>query len=289
MDGSIYGGAAFGAYDDERSSGLRREALTARLAVSRDVLMEACLLRYAAYRSSGYVDEKTNPAFFIDEYDSDAVSKTIVIYKDDVPAATVRACVYDPATALPESHTLPAMSMFDTEIRQLLGEVRLSHRPARAVEITRMARHPDFAKNNEVILAVMRIIGYLVLHFDADIVFTAIKENHVPFYRRMGLRKVTEPQDYPKLNVRTLLMAFFRRHHILTQQRASLLDAVSVDDDIYDDLFSGYLVPLFGGDQNSGMLDCMFNRHQADVTVPAVVANAAMMSSRASYGQRLAA
>jgi hypothetical protein len=259
MDGSLYSGGDVQVFRTLHYSQSEDDLLTARLAISPDILTEAAFLRHAAYRSAGYVDDNMNPLNFIDKYDSYVTSKTVVVYKGGVPAATVRACLYDPASNLSGLNTLPAMNMFEEEIKTLMDDARLHDRPARAVEITRMARHPDFAKHNDVILAVMRMIGYLVLHFDADLVFTAIKENHVPFYRRMGLRKITEPRDYPNLNVQTLLMAFFRRQSV-TRQRTCLLDAVPLEDDTYHDLMAGELASI-GGYGSSAMLDRMFNRN----------------------------
>lgn len=215
----------------------------ARLASTPETLNEAFELRHAGYLSYGYIDPKEDGLFF-DEYDSRDSCKTVVVYKDGVPAAAVRVCLFDPIGGTPGAYSIPATAIFHDEITALLSRVKQQDRPPRAVEVTRLARHPDYGEDRNLLYALFRTVGYLIVHFDADLVVTAVRANHMPFYRRLGLRKIEEPRAYPNLNFHTGLMACFRNKFADVQAQVPLFRNISRHDPFYRPFMAGELMPI---------------------------------------------
>ncbi len=218
--------------------------LTARLADNVHLLREAWSLRHAAYASHGYIETKSD-GLFKDDYDLQPSAKTFLVYKDSMPAATARVSLYDPASDIAGAHSIPAMDVFSSEIAEALGGL-VKHRLPKALEVMRLARHPDYSKDNDLVFALFRIVGYMVFHFDVDAIVSAVRENHIPFYRRMGFERLTEPRAYPKLNFKTCLMMSERRKLEALQQRFSAFRTVSLDGTGYEDFFAGLPVSIYG-------------------------------------------
>jgi hypothetical protein len=220
------------------------DRLEACLAMTETVKKQAYTLRHDGYLSVGYI-EAQKQGFLRDQYDNYRSSKTIVLYKNGAAAASARVCLLDPASKVPGAAAVPAHEMFGNEINELLQGMGTADRPARAVEITKLARHPDFMKDNDLVFAMFRMTGYLILHFDADVVLTSVRASHVPFYKRLGFRNIAEPRPHPKLNVATGLMACFRDSYDGVQKTVPVMNALSSDDDIYPRFMGGELVPVF--------------------------------------------
>lgn len=220
------------------------ENIHARLAINETTRREAYALRHDGYLSHGYIDARPD-GLFSDKYDEYANSKTIVVYKNFVPAGSVRVCVFDPSSQAYGADQIPAADIFRKEILELLRGLRPGGQMGRAVEITRLTRHPDFASDNEIVSALFRIAGYLVLEAQADAVLSAVRPNHAKFYRRMGFQKIEEPREYPGLNFLTGLMACFLRNYEGVKQSVSILEAVSLEDDAYAALNRGDLISVF--------------------------------------------
>lgn len=234
------------------ASGLRAELikarngdrLEARLAVTRTVRKQAYTLRHDGYLSAGYIEAKKQRTLR-DKYDDYRSSKTIVLYKNSVAAASARVCLFDPASEIPGAESVPALEMFRAEITELLEGMGRGNRPARAVEITKLARHPDFTKDNDLVFAMFRMTGYLILHYDADVVLTVVRPSHIPFYKRLGFHNVADPRPHPTDNVTLALMACFRASYDGVQKTVPVLNALSPEDDILPRFLSGELVPVF--------------------------------------------
>ncbi len=220
------------------------DKLEARLAITETVKKQAYTLRHEGYLSVGYI-EAQKQGVLRDKYDNYRSSKTIVLYKNGKAAASARVCLLDPASKIPGAAEIPSNEMFGEEITELLQGLGVGNRPGRAVEITKLARHPDFMKDNDLVFAMFRMTGYLILHFDADVVLTSVRASHVPFYKRLGFQKIAEPRPYPKLNVETALMACFRSSFEGVQKTVPVMNALSSDDDIYPRFMGGELVPVF--------------------------------------------
>ena len=270
MDGSTYGGLLI--RDGLKTSGDRVAdgALTAQLAASETVLRDAWRVRHAAYSSQGYIEPRAS-GMFVDECDHYPSSKTVVIYKHDAPVATVRVCLYAPQSGISGTDAVPAMDVFHDEITTLLPPFSDDGRPARAVEVMRLARHPDVATEHEPVFALFQMVGYLILLLQADAVISAVRAHHMPFYRRLGFQKVTEPRPYPKLRFLTGLMACLRREGEGIEASMPILRMLSHHDAVYQDFVSGRRVPVLGAERFPSGLGRLFNAVPDPAVQPAVM------------------
>lgn len=257
MDGSICGDLLLRPTHQTTLTDGAGGGITARLALNEEVLREAWSVRYAAYFSNGYI-EPTATALFEDQYDYKDSSKTVVVYKNDAPVATVRVCLYAPDSGIPGAKTIPAMDVFYDEIVGLFRHSRLRNPLTRGAEVMRLSRHPDLRADYEPVFALFRMVGYLLLHFDADVVISAVRTHHVPFYRRMGFQQMTEPRPYPRLKFETGLMACARNDGQTLKDSLPVLGLVSKHDGSYADFLAGRRVPVFGTEYAPPPLSGMF-------------------------------
>lgn len=221
------------------------ETLEARLAINDKVKNDAYTLRHNVYVSAGFIEAR-QCGILHDHFDDLPSSKTIVLYKNGAAAASARVCLLDPTGKTPGATTIPASKVFGDEIAELLRGMGQGNRPARAVEVTKLARHPDFLKENNLVFGMFRMAGYLILHFDADAVLTSVRANHIPFYRRLGFQEVAKPRAYPGLdNIQGGLIACFRSSYEGVQRNVPVMNALSSDDGIYSRFMEGELVPVF--------------------------------------------
>lgn len=245
MDGSTFGGLLVRPESEISFDNGSGPEITAKLAVSHDVLREASAVRYAAYAAHGLIDPSEN-GMLTDHWDAYPSTKTIVVYKNSVPVATVRVCLYAPASGIPGSDAVPAMDVFHDEIVDCYHSMPTRNREARAIEVARLARHPDLGSDDLPVFALYRMVSYLVLHFEADAVIVAVQKRHIPFYRRLGFQRRSELRPYAKLKVEGALMACVRKEGEELQQSLPVLGLVSKDDSNYYDFLAGRRVPVFG-------------------------------------------
>jgi hypothetical protein len=233
---------------DNRSKWIKTTSLSkieARLAITDKVKNDAYTLRHDSYASAGFI-ETQECGVLQDHFDSLPSSKTIVLYKNGVAAASARVCLLDLTGKTPGATTIPSSKIFGEEITKLLCGMNRGNRPACAVEVTKLARHPNFLKDNNLVFGMFRMAGYLILHFEADAVLTAVRANHIPFYRRLGFQEVAEPRPYPGLNnIKGGLIACFRSSFEGVQHNVPVMNALSSDDGIYSRFMDGELVPVF--------------------------------------------
>ena len=213
-----------------------------QLANTPEARRHAYKIRHDAYLSYNYITPRESGQFS-DKYDDRQNIATVLVSKNGEPAATVRVCLYDSLGRLPDADRVPAMEIFESEIRALTcddqGRGRL-----RAVEITRLARRCDLANDKAVISALFRAVGYLILAYDADIVLNACRPHHIPMYRRFGFRKIEEPRQYPNLTYKAALLACFRSSYDQAQSTLPFLRGISVHDSAYEHLLNGEIVEI---------------------------------------------
>jgi hypothetical protein len=251
MDGSLFGKGLDAVRPPQVVRNFNDQPiLEARLALTPETLNEAFELRHAGYLSYGYIDAKED-GLFSDEYDGRDTCRTVVLYKDGVPAAAVRVCLFDPFGGTPGADSIPATAIFHDEITALLGRVGQQNRPPRAVEVTRLARHPDHAEDRSLVYALFRTVGYLILYYDADLVVTAVRAHHMPFYRRLGLQKMEEPRAYPNLKFDTGLMACFRNKFDDVQAQVPLFRGITRNDRFYRPFISGQTMLINPAEQTA--------------------------------------
>lgn len=220
-------------------------AIEAQLALGPKLSEVAYRLRYDAYFRGGFIPGNTN-GMFSDEFDSMGNCRTVIVFKGGVPAATIRITRHDPSGSREDQHDLPAMKMFGSEIRSILQAICPADRPARALEINRLARSPQYSKNIDVVFALFRVAGYLFLNFNADVVFNAVRSHHAPMYRRFGFQQLEEPKQYPGLAMKTGLMASFSPGHAALIDGQPFLRGIATTDEAYAGLIAGERVAIFG-------------------------------------------
>jgi len=217
---------------------LRDDEIQLQLALTDLTRKHAYKIRHEGYLSYNFIVPDST-GLFEDAYDGRPNVRTVVAYKDDKPAATVRVCLFDPSGAFPGADKLPAMEIFDEEIRALTGVPGGPNRPKRAVEVGRLARAPEFANDKKLIHALFRAVGYLVLYFKADIVLNACRPHHMPMYRRFGFQNIQEPRLYPGLTFEAGLMACERGAYGSACEKLPFLRRISPLDDAYQSLICG--------------------------------------------------
>lgn len=245
MDGSTYGKLLPENQISVSNIEEPSDGITARLAVSPDVWRDAWTVRHAAYAASGLIDAKES-GLLVDEWDTLPSTKTIVIYKNGMPVSTARVCLYAPDSGVVGANAVPAMDVFKDDIVDLHRRMPSDHDRPRAVEIARLARHPDLGADHQPVFALYRMASYLVLHFQADAVIAAVQKHHVPFYRRLGFQRISDLRPYAKLKVEGALMACVRPENGELREVLPVLRLVSAQDSNYHDFLAGYRVPVFG-------------------------------------------
>lgn len=249
MDGSLYSGklnhytTALPPTRKSDTQSADHPTVYAKLATSDDDLDVATALRYEAYAAVGYLG-KLKSQRYSDKYDLQSTSKTLILYHERVAVASARVCALDRGAAADQTDSIPAYEMFGPEIESYLKSLTIAGGSGRAIEVTRLSRHPDFARSIMITQALFRMIGYLILHLEAHVMLAAITTNHVPFYRRMGFSLIAEPRDYPGLDVQTALMACACQSHTPIRGLLSPISALSRHDDIYGRFLDGAMVAV---------------------------------------------
>ncbi|MFA6057430.1 MAG: hypothetical protein WC756_04470 [Taibaiella sp.] len=161
-------------------------------------MSDAFKLRYLAYKNAGAINENA-AAEFKDKYDLQANAKTCLIYEENVPVASSRACVYSKEHDFLQ---IPAFEVYKEEIEKEIGLDKM------IVESNRFVIHPDKVNSKYLFKVPFRFIILNVLKFSSDYIITAVRPKHVPLYRRfLGLEPISTPQKYPGINVEMIMMA----------------------------------------------------------------------------------
>ena len=222
------------------------EDTEAQIAWTDDLRQRAYRIRYQGFADGGFIAQDQEA--MIDKFDYEDSSVTVLLFRDGSPAATIRICLYDPGGVWTSATELPGMVIFRDEIFQLAKQLDTDHRSARIIEITRLARDPAFANDKTIILSAFRIVAYLRLHYDADVMINVVRAHHMPMYRRLGFQKLEEPRPYPNLtNYEAGLMAMFRPDYENALKRIGLTSGISCTDETYVRLMKGERVSVLDG------------------------------------------
>jgi len=271
MDGSIYGVELNPLNDAVSLRSEPKDGLTARLALTEEHLRDAWGIRHDAYAAQGLIKPRSD-GLLADESDFWPSVNVIVIYRDGVPVATTRVCLYEPQGGIKGADYVPAMAVYPDEVRQLYETVPANGRHARVVEIARLARHPDIGADSEPVFGLLRMACYMLLHMDADAAISAVQKHHIPFYRRLGVESVTEPRRHPKFDAEVALLACVRKPEGHLRDSLKILGLVSKSDSSYYDFVSGERVPVFGTGQApaevTGFMGGRFERAQGTRRMP---------------------
>ena len=220
------------------------EDTTALIATTPELQIQAYRIRHEGYLFYNYITPRDG-GLFMDAYDRAENERTVIIYRGTKAAATIRVCLRDRYGTWPDADKVPAMEIFQDEILELEEKAIRIGRPGRVIEITRFACDPAFSNDRSLIICAFRIVAYLRLYFDADIMLNAVRPHHMPMYRRLGFRKIEEPRQYPNLTYKAGLMAMFPEQYEEALRKIGFPEGVSVSDPVYARLMAGELVPVF--------------------------------------------
>ena len=230
--------------------------LTARLALDERTRTDAFSVRHESYLASGYLDPKPN-GLYLDEYDDMPNSQTVVIYRQSRPVASIRVSILDTDPAVHGWDDVPALHLFPEELGDLMNRVNAGYeaaaraggprKHARALELNRLVRHPDFKDDSELVFVLFRFATYMVLHHDVDYALSCVRRNHMPFYRRViRLENVAGPRHYPGLKFATHLVACSREKYASVVRDVPIFNSAKITQGGYDRLFDGETVNVFG-------------------------------------------
>jgi len=221
------------------------ERVTLQIANTPELMEIVYRLRHDSYVSQGFLEPKVS-RLFADEWDRMPHFFSFLAFVDDKPAASGRISICTPAAPFRERTETTAMEIFPTEIVELAEAFRIDRKPTVIVEVSRLTQHPDFSKSNsDPLFAIFRATFYSLLLADADILISAVRRHHIPFYKRIGFQKITEPRPYQKLKFETALMAGFKQSFPLFSQVIPIFQCIRKTDSIYERLFAGERVRIF--------------------------------------------
>lgn len=212
-----------------------------RRALDATTRRDAYALRHASYLASDYIDARPD-GLFSDRYDRLSSSHTIVVYQDERAVASVRVCFLS-------SNTLdasPAGVTFPEEVAGLLADLPRRRGRAQAAEITRLVRSPAAENNQGLAFLLLRLAGYLGLQEDVSLVMSCVRQNHVPFYRRIGLIPSSDPRPYPGLKCPMQLLAYPMENYHEARAAFPIMDPYAGPADSFDGFMAGksVIMPL---------------------------------------------
>lgn len=226
-----------------RWDNLHKTQLHTRLALDTGTQHDAFALRYKSYLADGYIDSNTASLFF-DSYDKDQNSRTIVVYSGTEAVASARISVMETLNGSHHTSVVPGYLVFPDEIADIIERIPEVSRPKRAMEITRLVRHPDLAESYNLIFLMLRLIGQFVIELDVDVVLSCVRRNHVPFYSRFYFRTINGPKSYPNLKFPTYLLACSRLDYDNVRRIIPPLYERFLANSIYSELARGNDIPI---------------------------------------------
>ena len=212
----------------------------ARLALDHQTKEDAYRIRYDSYLASGFI-EPNESRLFQDLYDDLPNCQTIVLYDQGIPLASVRTCTL----AFGSGQRSPAMDAYPLEVSALLSQPPTTGVGRRGIETTRLVRSPTAENNQGLVFLLYRLAGYIGMMAHTQILLACVRQNHVPFYGRLGYISVTAPRPYPGLNCPMQLMSCTRQRYDEIRGTFPLIDPYAGDTiETLDGFLSGETVPL---------------------------------------------
>lgn len=160
-------------------------------------LKEVAALRYISYLDNHSIDGNAEKMFY-DEFDMRRNCYSYIEYIDGIPAAAIRACVYDPSKIV---KTIPAMEIFSEEIAKMAGKNQV------IVESNKFVIHPRFQRKGlRLKFELFGFIFNVALQANASYIITAVREEHAKFYEQLNFHPISGVKRYPGLNFDTVLL-----------------------------------------------------------------------------------
>jgi hypothetical protein len=211
----------------------------ARLALDPQTRKDAYRLRYDSYLTSGFIQPNTTGQFQ-DVYDDLPNCQTIVIYDQDEPVASVRTC----ALAFGSRQRSPVMDTYPEQVTALLSQHVGIGAGGRGIETTRLVRSPAAENDQGLVFLLYRLAGYIGMMAYAQVLLACVRQNHVPFYRRLGYEPITEPRPYPDLKCPMLLMSCTRQRYDEIRSAFPLIDPYAGETETLDGFLLGETIPV---------------------------------------------
>jgi hypothetical protein len=220
------------------------ESISAQLASTPEMMDQVFRIRHDSYVSKGFLDPIPG-GLFKDQWDELPNSESYIVYWNNVPAGSVRVSYVDISGQSIGYQESVGMEVFGSEVRELLNEFRTNDKPGKAVEVSRITRHPDFeSQDNEVIFALYRIGLYMAMHYDAAMIISTIRQHHMSFYRRLGFIKITDPRPYPRIKFQLGLMVCLKDCFGPVGEAMPFLSGINPKDHICQGLWNGERVKI---------------------------------------------
>lgn len=197
-------------------------------------LSQAARLRYLAYSNAEAIDVNAEEEFR-DAYDERPNSRTCLVYEDDAPVASVRACVYS------REHDFLHIPAFEVYMDDIVRGIGLDKT---IVESNRFVIDPVKVDSRQLFKVPFRFIILNILKFRSDYVITAVRPRHAPLYRRLlNMEPISDPKRYPGINVDMIMMAGDCNTHVRTVMNREELFMIA-EEEVERYMFSGSPVLL---------------------------------------------
>jgi len=221
------------------------DRVTIQIAHTPEMMDIVYRLRHDSYVSQGFL-EPSPSGMFADEWDEMKNTFSLLCFYDGAPAMSVRISDSTPMVPNTPRSTTVAMDGWHSEIMNLARTFQEGARPTVLLEMSRLTRHPDFPESDsDPIFGIFRAGSYCVVKTDADILLSTVRRHHMPFYRRFGYQKITDPRPYPKIAFEVGLMACFRQSYDAVQRSVPIFQSLEKHDSVYERLFAGERVRIF--------------------------------------------
>lgn len=173
---------------------------TAQVCITEESLWLAYQLRYRSYRSVDGIPE--NPeGIAVDDYDNQSNARTHLIWYEGKPVASVRSLIWS------DQYNWQSTTCLDAYRSAVQAKLGLE---TPILESNRYVVDPDF-KGRKSLTAqylLFRIQTISCLFDRCQYVITAVRTNHIPFYKRlMGFYPISEPTQVEGFQFETVLLA----------------------------------------------------------------------------------
>ncbi len=162
------------------------------------MLEDVFSVRYRAYVANDSIDANQTKRFF-DEYDRMDNCQSYLTYLGNNIVGSIRACTFIPG----QNEDIPAMEIFEQEIKDNIG----IDKPF--VESNKFVVVPEFQRRGGV-RARFHLFQNAVssaLEVGADRMITAVRPEHVRFYKIFHCQPISKIKSYPHLKFDTVLLA----------------------------------------------------------------------------------
>jgi N-acyl-L-homoserine lactone synthetase len=172
--------------------------LRIKRAHSPELRDEIYALRYRAYRDEGAIDHIPSERF-ADKYDEQPNHVTWALSEHERVVGSIRTTWFDPSE--PQMR-IPELDAYADDVSRFVPAGK------RILSGNRFVTEPDRTGRNSLFAMLLLRHYMLVAHQKADYALAAVRQNHLPFYRRlMRLDQISDGRTYPGLTSTMYLTA----------------------------------------------------------------------------------